>query len=164
METIQRGYYVEMHYDMRTLDGFELGSTRDSNPLAFIPGMMETDPPGLGHRILGQSLDFSGSIVLEPQDAFGDALPIEQSVGVVDRSDFPPDFPLEPGMIFEVAVEGRGYVPGMILDIQGDEVRLKYGHPLAGQTIIFEVEIVEARMATEEDIEILKERYAAPQA
>ena len=162
METIQHGYYVEIHYDMTTADGFEIGTTRDSIPLAFIPGMMETEPPGLGQRILGQPLDFSGTIVLEPQDAFGEALPAEQSVGIVSRNAFPENFPLQQGMIFEVAIEGRGHIPGMILDIQDDEVRLKYGHPLAGHTIHFEVEVVEARVATETDVQILTDRYTEP--
>ena len=52
------------------------------------------------------------------------------------------DFPLESGMIFEVEVPERGYVPGMILEVTGDEVKIKYGHPLAGQTIHFIVEVI----------------------
>ena len=51
MTTIERGYLVTMHYDIKMEDGSEVGSTRDHEPLTFIPGLMETDPPELGERI-----------------------------------------------------------------------------------------------------------------
>jgi FKBP-type peptidyl-prolyl cis-trans isomerase 2 len=159
MKTIERGYLVSMHYNILMEDGSEIGSTREGEPLTFIPGLMETDPPELGNRILGQPLDFKGQIILSPKEAYGEALPIEQSVGVVSRDSFPPDFPLEPGMIFEIELAGKGFVPGMVLEVFGDEVRLKYGHPLAGQTITFDVEVLEARLATDEDVELLKAKY-----
>ena len=159
MSTIERGYLVTMHCDIRMEDGSEVGSTRDAEPLTFIPGLTETDPPALGNRIIGQPLDFKGEIILEPTEAYGEALPIEKSVGVVSKGSFPRDFPLEPGMIFEVEVEGKGYVPGMILEIFGDEVRLKYGHPLAGHTITFAVEVLEARLATDKDVSLLQAKY-----
>ena len=159
MSTIERGYLVTMHYDIMMDDGSEVGSTRDAEPLTFIPGLMETDPPALGERIIGQPLDFKGEITLNPSEAYGEALPIEQSVGVVSKASFPPNFPLEPGMIFEIEVEGKGYVPGMVLEIFGDDVRLKYGHPLAGHTITFAVEVLEARLATDKDVNLLKAKY-----
>ena len=159
MSTIERGYLVTMHYDIKMEDGSGIGSTRDLEPLTFIPGLMETDPPALGERLIGQPLNFTGDIVLNPSEAYGEALPVEQSVGVVSRSSFPDDFPLEPGRIFEVEVDGKGYIPGMILEVFGDEVRLKYGHPLAGQTVTFSVEVLEARLATDNDVSILKAKY-----
>lgn len=158
MSTIERGYLVTMHYDIKMDDGSEIGSTRDMEPLTFIPGLMETDPPALGNRLLGQPLDFIGDIVLKPSEAYGEALPIEQSVGVVSRSSFPSDFPLEPGRIFEIELNGK-FIPGMVLEVFGEEVRLKYGHPLAGQTVTFSVEVLEARLATDKDVELLKARY-----
>ena len=158
MTTIERGYLVTMHYDIKMEDGSEIGSTRDHEPLTFIPGLMETDPPELGNRLLGQPLDFAGDIVLKPSEAYGEALPIEQSVGVVSKSSFPADFPLEPGRIFEIDLNGK-YIPGMVLEVFGDEVRLKYGHPLAGQTITFSVEVLEARLATDIDVDLLKAKY-----
>lgn len=159
MDTIQRGYLVEMHYDIQTADGFAIGSTRDSEPLRFIPGLMETDPPALGERLLGMPVDFTGEIILEPSEAYGEALPIQQSVSVVSADSFPPDFPLEAGMIFEVDVPEHGYIPGMILEVTGDEVKIKYGHPLAGQTIHFLVEVIEARLANDNDLKTLQEKY-----
>ena len=159
MSTIERGYLVTMHYDIKMEDGMEIGSTRDLEPLTFVLGLMETDPPALGERLLGQPLDFKGDIVLNPSEAYGEALPVEQSVGVVSRSSFPADFPLEPGRIFEIELDGKGYIPGMVLEVFGDEVRLKYGHPLAGQIVTFSVEVLEARLATDKDVSLLKAKY-----
>ena len=62
-------------------------------------------------------------------------------------------------MIFEVEIPERGFVPGMILEVTGDEVKIKYGHPLAGQTIHFIVEVIESRIATEQDLQKLQEKY-----
>ena len=66
---------------------------------------METDPPELGNRLLGQPLDFTGDIVLKPSEAYGEALPIEQSVGVVSKSSFPADFPLNLEWYFEIEAQ-----------------------------------------------------------
>ena len=159
--TIQQGFYIQLHYDILAEDGFLLGSTRDSGEaLAFIPGVMETDPPALGTNLIGKPLDYSGTIVLEPEQAYGVGLPEEDSLATVDKSSFPPDFPLDKGMMFEAEVPGQGIIPGMIMGVQDDQVLVRYGHPLAGQTIVFQVEVLEARPATEEDVKRLHALYS----
>ena len=159
MTTIQSNYYVEIHYDLFAEDGYLLGSTRDSAPFAFVTGLMETDPPGLGAHLLGKAVDFHGDIILEPKEAYGLALPKEQSLGQVELSSFPPGFDVQKGQMFEAEFPGQGVVMGTIMDVQGDQVVVLYGHPLAGHRLHFKVEVIVARPSTQEDIQKLQELY-----
>jgi len=162
MSTIQQGQLVELHYDIFVEENGEVhpvGSTREGEPFAYIPGVMETEPPGLGEALLGKSTEFSGQIILEPKDAFGDALPPDQATAQVALSSFPEGFPLEKGMMFEAEVLGQGVVLGTIVEIQNDSAIIFYGHPLAGKTIRFDVEVLNVREASEDDIKSLMQQY-----
>lgn len=164
MSTIKQGQLVELHYDIFVEENGEshsVGSTREGTPFAYIPGVMETEPPGLGEALLGKPLDFSGQIILEPQNAFGEALPPEQATAQVELSSFPEGFPLEKGMMFEAEVSNQGVVLGTIVEIQEETAIIFYGHPLAGKTIRFDVEILNARDASDEDIKLLMKKYQA---
>ncbi len=163
MSIIQKGQLIELHYDIYVLEeggeAFPVGSTRDGEPFAFIPGVMETEPPGLGVELLGKPIDFSGEILLKPENAFGEALPPEQATAQVELSSFPEGFPVEKGMMFEAEVPNQGIVLGTIVEIQDNSAIIFYGHPLAGKTIRFKVEIISAKDASDEDVKRLMKQY-----
>lgn len=159
MTTIQSNYYVQIHYDLFAEDGYLLGSTRESAPFAFVTGLMETDPPGLGEHLLGKPIDFHGDIILSPKEGYGLALPPEQSLGQVDLASFPADFDVQKGQMFEAEFPGQGVVMCTIMDVQGEQVTVFYGHPLAGQTLHFKVEVISAQPATQEDISKIQQLY-----
>ena len=162
MSTIQKGQLVELHYDIFVEENGEshpVGSTRDGEAFSYITGVMETEPAGLGAALLGKPTDFEGQIFLEPENAFGQALPPEQATAQVDLSSFPEGFPLEKGMMFEAEIPNQGIVLGTIVDIQENSAIIFYGHPLAGKTIRFDVEVLSARDASDEDIKRLMQQY-----
>ena len=163
MSIIQKGQLIELHYDISVLEeggeSFSVGSTREGEPFAFIPGVMETEPPGLGAELLGKPTDFCGEIILEPKNAFGEALPPEQATAQVSLSSFPEGFPIEKGMMFEAEVPNQGIVLGTIVEIQDDSAVIFYGHPLAGKTIRFDVEVISTRDASDEDVKRLMKQY-----
>ena len=159
---IKKGQLIELHYDIFVEENGEshnVGTTRESEPFTFISGVMDTEPPGLGENLLGKPDDFSGSIILEPNQAFGEALPPEQATAQVPLNSFPEDFPLEKGMMFEAEVPNQGIVLGTIVDIQDDTAIIFYGHPLAGKTIRFEVDVLSARDASEDDVRALYQKH-----
>lgn len=162
MSVIKKGQLIELHYDIfveENGESHQVGSTRESEPFSFIPGVMETEPPGLGQNLLGKPVDFSGQIILESKDAFGKALPSEQSTARVETASFPEGFPLEKGMMFEAEVPNKGVILGTIVEIQGDTAIVFYGHPLAGKTIRFEVDVLNVQEASEDDIKRLIAQY-----
>ena len=167
MSTITKGSYVEFHFDLYTEDNTLVASTRDASSFAYVHGVMETDPPALGDNLEGKSIGFEGNIILSPEDAYGKKLPDEESIKVIPVSDLegylPDGMNLDKGLMFQSEFTlpngKKGEISTTVMDIQGDQVILYLGHPLAGQTVRFAVELIQVRDATEADIRTLMERY-----
>lgn len=91
---------------------------------SFLVGAKETD-----------NLTFE----LAAADAFGESNP--DNIHFMDISQFPQDIKLEKGSIISFAQPGGAEIPGIIREIGASSVKVDFNHPLAGETIIFEVEI-----------------------
>ena len=74
-----------------------------------------------------------------PEDAFGQ--PNENNVQHLPRDQFDDDIDLEIGLVFSFADAGGGELPGMIIAFDDDEVTIDFNHPLAGRTILFDVQV-----------------------
>jgi FKBP-type peptidyl-prolyl cis-trans isomerase SlyD len=168
MSVIAKGSFVQFHFDLFTEDGSLVASTKDANPLAYVHGVMETDPPALGNKLEGKSDDFNGKISLSPEEAYGERIiSYEDSIKQVAidelKAMFPEGLVVEKGAMFQSEFTDhtgkKGQIWSTILDIKDDQAVIHFGHPLAGQTVTFEVEIVEVREATEEDIRKLYSMY-----
>ena len=74
-----------------------------------------------------------------PEDAFGQ--PNENNVQQLPREQFEDDVELEIGLVFSFADAGGGELPGMIIAFDDEEVTVDFNHPLAGRTILFDVQV-----------------------
>jgi len=63
------------------------------------------------------------------------------------RKDFPVDMPIAPGLMVSFADAQGQELPGVIDKVEGDWVTVDFNHPLAGKTLIFEVQILEVSNA-----------------
>jgi FKBP-type peptidyl-prolyl cis-trans isomerase SlyD len=88
-------------------------------------------------------------VLLRPEQAFGLRNPEAQVE--VDRADFPED--VAAGDCYEAEDEEGRPVLLQVLDVSDEGVLVDSNHPLAGQTLRFEVEAREVRPATEEELE-----------
>ena len=87
-------------------------------------------------------------------------VPAEEAYGLydedgfysMDRSLFPDDFELEVGMFLNLKDDNGEELEGFVDTISEEEVVLDSNHPLAGETLHFEVEILDIRLATAEEI------------
>lgn len=80
------------------------------------------------------------SIPLQAEDAFG--LPNPDNIHHMDRSRFVGDAAVEVGTIMAFSGPDGMEIPGIITEIIGDSVTVDFNHPLAGQDVTFEVEIL----------------------
>ena len=80
---------------------------------------------------------------LPDEDAFGSSNP--DQIHFMDVSQFPQDIELKEGAIIAFDQPDGGQVPGVIRNVQGSSVKVDFNHPLAGETIIFEIEIKEVK-------------------
>ncbi len=76
---------------------------------------------------------------LEAEDAFGKANP--DLVQFMDISQFPNDLELKEGAIIAFDQPSGGQLPGLIRQVQGSSVKVDFNHPLAGEKVVFEIEI-----------------------
>src|SRR6187399_1913881 len=105
--------------------------------------------PALEEKLDGLAQGSRRTVLLGPEQAFGRRNPEAQVE--VDRADFPED--VAPGDCYEAEDEDGRPVLLQVLDVSEEGVVVDSNHPLAGQTLRFEVEAREVRPATEDELE-----------
>ncbi len=145
---IQRGRIVQMHYTLRDEDGTTIESSGGREPLAYLHGYGHIIP-GLEKALDGTVVGARTKVTIGPKDAYGE---IDQAAVIrAARGDFPDDLVLEPGA--EVQAETPdGPITFRVVSVDDEHAVLDANHPLAGKTLTFEIEIVEVREATADEI------------
>lgn len=140
------GSQVRLHYRISLEDGTVADSTWDDNePLEFTLGdgtMIE----GLELAIIGLKAGDQQTLRIGPEQAYGFHDP--NNVHVMPRSDFADDMNLEQGLIIGFTTPSGMELPGTILSVEDDEVKVDFNHPLAGHEITFAVEILDVQDGT----------------
>lgn len=150
MANITNGKVVSMHYTLKDASGKEMDSSAKGDPLSYLHGVGQI-VPGLEKEIEGMNVGDKKNVIVQPKDGYGEVNPdLRQSV---DRSMFPKEQALQEGMQFGAELASGDQVIFTIKKIETDKVHIDGNHPLAGQTLHFDIEIVEVRDATEEEIE-----------
>ena len=101
------------------------------------------EKPAQADVLLGLKKGDKKSFKLGPEDAFGQSDP--NNIHYMDRSRFGADLQVEEGMILAFAQPDGSEIPGIIRSAAGDSVTVDFNHPLAGQTVIFDVEIIDVK-------------------
>lgn len=144
---ITKNSYVSIEYSMKDEKGEVLDSSSELGPLEYIQGYGEL-VAGLETALVGREEGDAFSITLEPKDAYGEY--DESLIFKVDRKQFPPNVSLEVGMEFETdSMHARGV---RIIKIEDDVITIDANHPLAGETLNFDIKILSIRMASDDEI------------
>jgi FKBP-type peptidyl-prolyl cis-trans isomerase SlyD len=145
---IERGRVVRMHYTLRDENGATIESSGGREPLAYLHGHGHLIP-GLEKALEGSAAGLRTTVTVAPADAYGEKDP--QAVIRAPREDFPEGLALAPGV--EVQAETPdGPITFTVVAIEGNEAVLDANHPLAGKTLTFEVEVVDVRDATADEL------------
>ena len=140
---------VAMHYTLTNADGEVLDSSEGQDPLTYLHGTGGVIP-GLEAALLNKAAGDQFTAVIDPEDAYGAVDP--SLVQVVPRSAFAGVESIEAGMRFTASDEQGQQQSVAIAAVNGDEITVDGNHPLAGEILHFEVEVVSVRAATEEEI------------
>jgi peptidylprolyl isomerase len=134
---VKNGDIARVHYKGTLRDGTMFDTSVDREPMEFTVGAGQVIP-GFESAILGLEPNGTVTVTIEPEDAYGPHIPeLSQAVSVED-------FGAEPyvgGIVNLVSPEGDE-LPGRIVAIDGDSVTLDFNHPLAGEALVFEIELV----------------------
>jgi len=134
---------VILHFDLTLEDGTAADSTRVHNKPAKMVMGDGSLTPNFENCLRGLKQGDKKSFTLAPQDAFG--MPNPDNIYHVDRSKFSADTELQEGTIMGFAQPDGSELPGIIRSIAGHSVTVDFNHPLAGQTVVFNVEIVDLK-------------------
>lgn len=132
---------VIFHFDIKLADGSAAESTRVHNKPAKSQMGDGSLSPAFEAQLMGLTAGDSKTFTLAPQDAFG--MPNPDNIYYVDRSRFSLEAPAQVGMIIGFAMPDGSELPGLVREVVGDSVTIDFNHPLAGQTLTFNVEIVQ---------------------
>ena len=138
---------VSMDYTL-TVNG-EVQDSSEGDPIEFLQGHQNI-VPGLERELYGMKVGESKTITVLPADAYGER--DKDAYLEVSKSDFPDDIPVEIGVELDLRDEDGEVLSAVISDVIGDTVVLDLNHPLAGETLDFEVKIVGLRFPTEEEL------------
>lgn len=134
---------VIFHFSIKLEDGSAADSTKVHNKPAKLVMGDGSLTANFEKCLLGLSAGEAKSFKLAPEDAFG--MPNPDNIYYVDRSKFGADTPAEVGAIIAFTQPDGTDLPGLIREVAGDSVTVDFNHPLAGQHVEFEVEILEVR-------------------
>ncbi len=138
---IGAGSTVIFHFDIKLADGSAAESTRVHNKPAKLQMGDGSLSPAFEAQLSGLQAGDKKTFTLPPEDAYG--LPNPDNLYYVDRSKFSLEAPAQVGMIVGFAMPGGSELPGLIREVVRDSVTVDFNHPLAGQTLTFNVEIVQ---------------------
>lgn len=145
---VERGRVVRLHYTLRDETGATLESSRGGDPLDYLHGGGQLIP-GLERQIEGATPGHVATITVAPAEGYGERDP--RGVIRTDRSTLPEGLDVAPGAELH-AETPDGPLSFVVVAVEGDEVVLDANHPMAGKTLTFDVEVLEVRAATPEEI------------
>ncbi len=140
---------VAMDYTVRLDDGRVVETTRGRAPVEYLHGggqLLPAPEKALEGMLEGQEAEFS----LRPEDAYGTHK--EGNLATLPRDSFPDDVELRPGLaLMARTTSGQGF-PMTVREVNGDKVVVDMNHPLAGERLLFHVQIRSVRPAGSNDL------------
>lgn len=139
MRQATQGDDVRVHYVGTLSNGAVFDSSREREPMDVSIGAGGLIA-AFEDALLGMAVGEVKNITVAPEDAYGPRQ--EAMVRTVAREQLPPNMDLKVGMMLEGAGQGGQVFQFRVADFDDNRVVLDGNHPLAGQTLKFEIEMV----------------------
>lgn len=141
---------VSLGYSLSIEEGTVIDSSDGDEPLEYLHGRGQIIP-GLEKALYGMAVGDEKRVIVEPADGYGE-VDAEDSV-LMPLDSFPPDITLEIGEPLYVRdSDSEEEYQAFIAEIGEESVKLDFNHPLAGQTLYFDVKIEGLRSASSEEL------------
>ena len=141
---IESNTRVTLNFSLSLETGEEVDTNFGSDPVSFVMGDGSL-LPGFERRLIGMRAGDEAEFRIPPEEGVGE--PQDDNIQFISRADFDDNAPLEPGMLFTFADAAGGEVPGMIAEVDDEQVTVDFNHPLSGRTIQFKVRIAHVEPA-----------------
>lgn len=140
---------VTIHYTLTNQTGDIVDSSRDGDPLPYIHGVGAL-VPGLEKELEGKSSGDNVAVTVQPEDGYGVRTP--ELIESVPKEVFQFEGEIEVGMRFEAETD-HGVELVEVTEVNNETVTVDANHPLAGEVLSFDVDVIEVRDATADELE-----------
>lgn len=139
MTEAQTGNTVKVHYTGKLEDGTVFDSSVGGEPLSFAIGGGNIIV-GFEEAVLGMSPGDSKTATIPSEKAYGPHR--RELVMVVERQRMPEDLSLAIGQQLQISQSNGQNIPVTVTEVSESMVTLDANHPLAGEDLIFDIELV----------------------
>lgn len=139
MPQVQNGDKVKVHYHGRLRTGETFDSSQGRDPLEFTVGSGQVIK-GFDQGVMGMQPGDKKTVEIDVANAYGEK--DQDAIFEVPKSSFPPDIKPEPGMQLMMNNGAGQSFQVLVAEVQEDKVVLDANPPLAGQDLIFDLELV----------------------
>jgi FKBP-type peptidyl-prolyl cis-trans isomerase SlyD len=146
---IAKDKVASIEYTLTDAAGQVLDSSVGGDPLAYLHGAGNIIP-GLEKALEGKVVGDAFKVSIAPADGYGEK--DDSLLQTVPRRMFAGVDEIEVGMQFHAQTD-HGMQVITVANVEGDNVTVDGNHPLAGQTLNFDVKVVEVRAASTEELE-----------
>lgn len=146
---IESNKVVTINFTLKDSDGNVLESTENTESFSYISGNNQILPKledTVNQMIIGTKKD----VVIKAAEGYGEYN--EAAVQQIDKKEFPEDIKLEEGMRLIANSPDGKQMPFIINKIEENEVTVDFNHPLVGKNLEFNVELLDVRDATPEEM------------
>ncbi len=145
MTRVSQGDTVRIHYVGKLEDGTTFDKSYDREPLEFVAGGSQVIP-GISQAVVGMEEGQTKSVTLSPEDAFGQRNPGMEKT--IPREQLPDG--IQEGDQLR-AVQGDQEFPVFVRKLDDQSALVDANHPLAGQKLVFDIEVVSVGAEDAED-------------
>jgi len=147
--SIEINKVISIEYNLVDADTKEqLDSNVGGQPLEFISGKGQIIQ-GLEDKLIEMNVGDKSDVLVEPEQAYGEYK--DEAVQVLPKEQFA-GIELTEGMSLYGTGENGETVQVLVKGFTEDEVTIDYNHPMAGKKLLFSVQVLAERAATEDEV------------
>lgn len=139
MQQVKNGDTVRVHYHGTLTDGSTFDSSEGREPLEFVVGEGQVIK-GFDDAMVDMKVGDKKTVNIPVADAYGERR--DDMMMQYPKTEFPDDMTPEPGMQLHMSDNSGNVFPVLIAEVLEEVVVLDANHPLAGQDLTFEIELV----------------------
>ena len=139
-EKVKKGGTISVHYTGKFEDGEMFDSSEGQSPLIFTVGAGQLIP-GFDKAVIDMNPGDKKTVTIPPAEGYGERS--EELMVEFPRNSVPEEMELEVGMQVQLRDKDGNPAPAVVTAFNDESVSLDVNHPLAGKTLIFDIEVVE---------------------
>lgn len=140
MQQVKEGDLVKVHYTGKLTSGEQFDSSAGREPLEFTVGAGQMIK-GFDAALPGMVVGDKKTINIPAEEGYGERS--DEAIIPFPKENVPEDMKLEPGMTLTLSNQQGQPIPVVVIEVKEDVVVLDANHFLAGEELIFDIELIE---------------------